>query len=74
VDFSTFSATAQVEDCYVFIENGQFHMIMRDMGVFSDRSGLYLHSEDGIHWSEPMLGYKTSDHYFEKVTYRFERP
>jgi hypothetical protein len=72
VDFSY--CGSQVEDAYVFLEDDQFHMIMRDMGVISSRSGLYLVSDDGIRWSEPKLGYRTSDHYFGGTAERFERP
>ncbi|WP_281888703.1 glycoside hydrolase family protein [Paenibacillus sp. YYML68] len=72
VDFS--SCGSQVEDAYVFIEDGQYHMVMRDMGVISDRTGLYLRSEDGIHWSSPMLGYHASNRYFAGPIERFERP
>ncbi|MCC2685658.1 MAG: glycosyl hydrolase family 43 [Paenibacillaceae bacterium] len=72
VDFSPIGS--QVEDAYVYIEDGRFHMIMRDMGVFSPRTGLYLHSEDGLVWSEPQLGYDRSDVYFGGTTERMERP
>ena len=32
-------------------------MVMRDMGVIHRNVGLMLESDDGINWSEPMLGY-----------------
>lgn len=73
VSFS--SINAQVEDAYVWCENGKFHMIMRDMGVINERSGLYLNSEDGMNWSQPMLGYHPSTRYFpDELLQRFERP
>ena len=49
-------------------------MVMRDMGVFYPHVGLILESEDGINWSEPKLGYKTSKDYFGGKIERFERP
>lgn len=72
IDYS--EAGSQVEDAYIFMENGKFHMIMRDFGVFSNRSGLYCVSDDGFHWSQPMVGYHSSDEYFGGQIQRFERP
>jgi hypothetical protein len=72
VDFS--SIDAQVEDAYVWFEQGCFHMLMRDMGVIHPHVGLYLRSEDGIQWSEPQLGYEQSTVYFGGEVQRFERP
>ncbi|MGD8786715.1 MAG: hypothetical protein PVJ60_04760, partial [Phycisphaerales bacterium] len=46
-----------IEDAYVFIENGKFKMIARDMGIFNHEVGLYLESEDGIKWSKPKIAY-----------------
>lgn len=64
----------QVEDAYVFMYNKKYYMVMRDMGVFHPHVGLLLESEDGIHWSEPMLGYRKNSFYFGEVVQRFERP
>lgn len=72
IDFS--DRGAQVEDAYVYREKDEYHMIMRDMGVFGDRSGLHLCSEDGLNWSEPLIGYKSCDAYFDDKDQRFERP
>lgn len=73
IDFSDLGA--QVEDAYVWYEDGSFHMIMRDMGVINPRIGLYLTSDDGLNWSEPEIGYRENIFYFpdEKLE-RFERP
>lgn len=65
---------AQVEDAYVYMEKGKFYMVMRDMGVIHPHVGLLLESEDGINWSEPMLGYGNSEQYFGGDIERFERP
>lgn len=73
VSFS--SINAQVEDAYVWFQNGKYHMVMRDMGVCNERSGLYMSSDDGLKWSEPMLAYKESTCYFpDEPLNRFERP
>jgi len=66
----------QVEDAYVWIERGLFHMLMADdnEGVVRKHGGALVTSEDGVHWSEPTLGYDTSDVYFGGQTVRFERP
>lgn len=73
VSFS--SINAQVEDAYVWYQDKKYHMIMRDMGVINERSGLYLNSDDGMKWSEPMLGYQKSTFYFpDEPLNRFERP
>ncbi|MER2492884.1 glycoside hydrolase family protein [Catenovulum sediminis] len=65
----------QVEDAYVFIHHNKFYMVMRDMGVIHPHVGLILESDDGINWSEPMLGYRTSVEYInEEKVERMERP
>lgn len=75
VDYSPESK--QVEDAYVWIEDGVFYMLMADNGggVVRQHGGALITSEDGIHWSEPMLGYDSTDAYFEgEPVRRFERP
>ena len=69
----------QVEDAYVFMEDRRFHMILRDVGVIRNGVGLYLDSGDGIHWSEPMLGYDMPKAHLDASLIkhpgeRFERP
>ncbi|MBK1876167.1 sulfatase-like hydrolase/transferase [Pelagicoccus mobilis] len=64
----------QVEDAYVFEYKKKYYMVMRDMGVIHAHVGLLLESEDGVNWSEPMLGYHTSKHYLGGEVERFERP
>lgn len=64
----------QVEDAYVFKYKSTYYMVMRDMGVINPYMGLLLESKDGIHWSEPMLGYRNSSYYFGGKVQRFERP
>lgn len=38
------------------------------------RPGLIYESEDGIHWGEPQIAYRTNSHYFKEEVNRFERP
>jgi hypothetical protein len=56
----------QVEDAYVWVQDGLFYMLMADdnEGVVRKHGGALITSEDGVHWSEPMLGYDTTDAYF----------
>ena len=82
VDFSRFGDNKQVEDAYVYIENGKFKMLMRDMGYFDHEVGLIFESEDGLHWSEPQIAWFGAEAYLKeprapkhlKRYGRFERP
>ncbi len=66
----------QIEDPYVYLQDGVFHMLLADdaEGVLRKHAGILVRSEDGIHWSEPELGYDTSDVYLGGKVERFERP
>jgi len=74
VDYSNIGK--QIEDPYVFIEDGMFYMVMADdnEGVVKKRGGIIVESKDGIRWSEPKLAYDTTDVYFGEPVQRFERP
>ncbi|MGC9320589.1 MAG: glycoside hydrolase family protein [Armatimonadota bacterium] len=74
IDYS--DAGKQIEDPYVWIQDGLFHMLMADdnEGVVKKHGGALVTSEDGIHWSEPVLGYDTTDVYFDEPVRRLERP
>ncbi len=82
VDYSKFGNNRQLEDGNVFIENGKFYMLARDMGRFDHEVGIILESDDGIHWSKPKISYFGVSHYISqppKPKYlskygRFERP
>jgi pectate lyase len=82
VDFSVHGDNKQVEDAYVYMEDGRFKMLMRDMGYFDHSVGLIFESEDGIHWSEPRIAWFGAEAYLEeppapehlKRYGRFERP
>jgi beta-xylosidase len=72
----------QFEDAYVWRDAAGFHLVARDMGVFDHEVGLYLHSPDGVQWSDPIIAYFAVDHYITqppapphlKRYNRFERP
>lgn len=82
IDYSSFGNNRQLEDGNVFIENGCFYMLARDMGSFDHEVGIILESKDGIHWSEPKISYFGVSHYIKeppapanlKKYGRFERP
>jgi len=74
VDYSALGK--RMEDPYVFMQNGVFHMIMADdnQGIVKQHGGIIVESRDGIRWAEPKLAYDTTDIYFGGKVERFERP
>ncbi|MGV8093854.1 MAG: glycoside hydrolase family protein [Mangrovibacterium sp.] len=82
IDYSSLGNNRQLEDGNVFMENGRFRMLARDMGRFDHEVGIILESVDGIHWSEPKISYFGVSHYIRqqpapphlKKYGRFERP
>ncbi|MFV0536672.1 MAG: hypothetical protein ACK5M3_04780 [Dysgonomonas sp.] len=82
VDFSIYGGNKQVEDAYIYQENGIYKMLMRDMGYFDHSVGLIFESKDGIHWSDPKIAWFGSEAYLNepqapshlKRYGRFERP
>lgn len=82
VDFSGFGNNRQVEDAYVYKEDGKFKMLMRDMGYFDHTVGLIFESEDGLQWSKPKIAWFGAEKYIEQTPPpkhlkrygRFERP
>ncbi|MDR2916965.1 MAG: glycoside hydrolase family protein [Tannerella sp.] len=82
VDFSVYGENRQVEDAYIWYEDGIFKMLMRDMGFYDHTVGLYFESKDGLNWGTPQIGWFGAEHYFEQppapkhlTRYgRFERP
>jgi hypothetical protein len=82
LDYSKLGNNRQLEDGNVFMENGRFYMLARDMGRFDHEVGIILESSDGIHWSEPKISYFGYSHYLQqspapanlKKYGRFERP
>ncbi|WPJ96130.1 glycoside hydrolase family protein [Coraliomargarita algicola] len=49
------------EDPCVWIENGLYHMLTKDMGYFNPPTSAYFQSSDGIHWGVPVRGYDKQD-------------
>jgi beta-xylosidase len=85
VDFSAYTpeANRQVEDAYIYMEDGKFKMLMRDMGYFNHVVGLIMESDDGVNWSSPKIAWLGADSYFGNLPPapkhlsrygRFERP
>ncbi len=80
IDYSVYGETIQTEDGYIWHQDGKYHMVMRDMGVFNHEYGLYINSVDGITWSEPQVSYLDAPSYFDENLPnisrqgRFERP
>ncbi len=67
VDFSANENNAQLEDAFIYHEEGKFKMLARDMGFFDHEVGLYLESLDGLSWSEPQIAYFNMKHYREEL-------
>lgn len=71
---------AQSEDAYIWIEDGTFKMIMRDMGFWNHEYGLIFESDDGLNWGEPKIAFWDAFRYFDEPSTgawgegRFERP
>ena len=82
IDFSQRGENRQCEDAYIWHEDGRFHVILRDMGIYGHDVGLLMSSEDGLAWSEPKIAYHPVKAYVEQppapahlTKYgRFERP
>jgi hypothetical protein len=82
LDFSARGNNEQLEDAYVWREDGKFKMLARDMGFYNHESGLYLDSRDGLHWSPPLIAYRNLKTYVQEPSPpdhlkrygRFERP
>lgn len=82
IDLSVYGENRQVEDAYVWREDGKFSMLMRDMGFFDHKVGLYFESGDGINWGKPQIGWFGAERYVDeppaprhlKRYGRFERP
>ncbi len=66
INLRPYGAGMQCEDGYVFIEDGKFKMLIRDMGFYNHEYGLIFESEDGIKWSEPTISFFNSHRYFKE--------
>jgi len=82
IDFSKLGDNKQLEDAFVWYEQDRFKMLARDMGVYSQKVGLYMEAKDGLHWTTPSIAYYDAAHYIQEPTPaphlkrygRFERP
>ncbi len=80
IDLRKVIKDAQSEDAYIWMEDGKFKMVMRDMGYWNHEYGLYFESEDGENWSQPQISFWNSHRYFDEAPNgldregRFERP
>lgn len=80
IDFSNIAPQVQCEDAYVWMEDGKFNIILRDMGFYNHEYGITMQSEDGINWSEPEIAFLDAPTYFDEKMPgldregRFERP
>jgi len=63
IDFSGGERNEQLEDAFVWYEDGLFKLIARDMGFYDHRVGLYFESADGLQWGRPQIAYYDLDRY-----------
>lgn len=49
------------EDPCVWVEDGQFRMLVKDLGYFPNPAGVYFESSDGVSWGEAIRGYDYPD-------------
>lgn len=66
IDFSKPGNNEQLEDAFVWFEDGKFKLIARDMGFFNHEYGLYFESGDGLNWKDPEIAWYETDHYFQQ--------
>jgi hypothetical protein len=63
IDFSRVEKNMQLEDAFLWLEDGRFKLICRDMGFYDHFAGLLLESSDGIRFSHPRIAYYGADAY-----------
>lgn len=68
IDFSGRPNNAQLEDAFVWQQDGQYCLIARDMGFYNHEYGLILMSKNGIQWSEPQVAYLNLAEYVHEAT------
>ena len=66
IDFSGKGGNRQFEDAFVWLENGRFNLIARDMGIYGHDVGLIMQSADGIHWDEPEIAFEPVREYLQE--------
>ena len=73
IDLSHVGENAQSEDAYIWVEDGKFKMIMRDMGFINHEYGLLFESDDGIAWGQPKVAFRGGGNYFKEPVLGIER-
>ncbi len=73
IDLSHLGENAQSEDAYIWIEDGKFKMIMRDMGYWNHEYGLMFESDDGIKWGMPTVAFYEGSKYIKEPPNGIER-
>jgi hypothetical protein len=73
IDLSPLGENAQSEDAYIWIEDGTFKMIMRDMGYWNHEYGLLFESADGLDWGMPTVAFYEGSRYFPEPVLGIER-
>jgi len=66
IDFSLLPDNAQLEDAFIWKQNGKFHIVARDMGFFNHEYGLHLTSGNGLTWSKPKIAYLNMKTYIKE--------
>ena len=64
IDLRHLGENAQSEDAFIWVEDGTFKMIMRDMGYWNHKYGLLFESSDGLHWGQPTVAFYEGSRYF----------
>lgn len=67
IDFSARGNNEQLEDAYVWYENGKVKLIARDMGFFDHFAGLYFESPDGFTWPQPEIAFLGLEYYVDNL-------
>jgi hypothetical protein len=73
IDLSHLGENAQSEDAYIWIEDGRFKMIMRDMGYWNHEYGLMFESDNGIDWGMPTVAFYEGRKYLPEPPNGLER-
>ncbi len=63
LNFAPLGNNKQVEDAFVWSEDGVKKLICRDMGIYDHFAGLLLESKDGIHFGRPLIAYGSAAAY-----------
>jgi hypothetical protein len=73
IDLRHLGENAQSEDATIWIEDGMFRMIMRDMGYWNHEYGLLFESDDGLSWGMPTVAFYGGGNYLPEPVTGIER-